>query len=358
MTTVVGNGRVVTPAGVLAGGSVHLADGVVVAVEATTPTRCDLDASGGWIAPGFVDLQINGGPGLDLTTAPRRVDELAARLPGSGVTAFLPTIVTASPERRADALAAWAERRPVTPGAAVPLGLHLEGPLLASARRGAHPAEHLRAASPSVIAGWSRAAGVRLVTLAPELPGALDAIRGLVASGVVVALGHTDATAEQVDAALAAGATYVTHLFNALRPFHHRDPGAIGRVLGGGDVVAGLIADGHHVDPWAVRTAWRALGPHRLNLVTDAVAGAPGADGLVRTPAGVLAGSTLTLDAAVRNLVAWTGAAVADALATVTSTPAAVLGLADRGRLVPGARADVVVLDDHLRVRTTLVAAP
>jgi hypothetical protein len=176
-----------------------------------------------------------------------------------------------------------------------------------------------------------------------------------------VSLGHTDATAAEFAAGRAAGAGYVTHLFNAMRPFGHRDPGPIGAALADTDVVVGLICDGIHVDPVAVQMAWRALGPRRLNLVTDAVA-ALGADGVaavgsvgvtvdatgVRNAAGVLAGSVLRLDVALRNLVAFTGCTVPDALATVTSTPATVLRLADRGRFEPGARADVAVLDDGL----------
>jgi N-acetylglucosamine-6-phosphate deacetylase len=211
---------------------------------------------------------------------------------------------------------------------------------------------------------------VMLATVAPELPGALPVIEELTGRGVVVSLGHTDASAEQFAAGLAAGATYVTHLFNAMRPFNHRDPGPIGCTLADESVVAGLICDGIHVDPVVVRMAWRALGPSRLNLITDAVdalgldtggtsrigsvdviSGAAG----VRTADGVLAGSNLALDQAVRNLVAFTGCPVVEAIATVTSTPAAVLQLPDRGRLSVGARGDVTVLDPVLAVMATVV---
>ena len=222
--------------------------------------------------------------------------------------------------------------------------------------------------SAALVDGWSADNGVVLATLAPELPGALDVIAALVDRKVVVALGHTDAPADDFAAGLAAGATYVTHLFNAMRPFAHRDPGPIGAALADDRAVVGLICDGIHVDPVAVRMAWRALGPSRLNLVTDAV-GALGADEAgtigsvgvtvgpagVRTADGVLAGSVLSLDCAVRNLVEFTGCSVTDAVATVTSTPAELFGLADRGRLAPGARADVTVLDDRLHVAVTVV---
>ncbi len=318
--------------------------------------------------PGFLDLQVNGGAGVDVTSAPERIGELAADLVAQGVTAFLPTLVTAPASRRAAALSTWASIA-VPAGAATPLGLHFEGPMISPVRLGAHPAEHVVAPSGSVIDGWSREAGVAMVTLAPERPGAEEVIGRLVERGVVVAVGHTDATEAECRRAVDAGATALTHLFNAMRPFGHRDPGPVGATLGGDGLVAGLICDGVHVDDAAVRMAWRALGPDRLNLVTDAVAargGPPGTrlgavdvagrgDGSVRTADGVLAGSLLTLDDALRRLVAVTGCSVPEAVATVTSTPAAVLGVTDRGALRVGAVGDVVVLDDALRVRVVVV---
>jgi N-acetylglucosamine-6-phosphate deacetylase len=352
-------GRLVTPTGVVQGELV-VEDGIITGAErrAAGPAR--------WVAPGFIDLQINGAHGIDVTTAPTRIPELAVRLPEQGVTAFLPTVITCPADVRQRALAAVAALAPGT--GAVPLGLHLEGPMLSPVRNGAHPEAQLALPSSALIDGWSRDTGVWLATIAPELPGARDVIASLAGRGVVVSLGHTDATAAEFAAGRAAGAAYVTHLFNAMRPFGHRDPGPIGATFADDGVVAGLICDGIHVDPIAVRMAWRALGPGRLNLVTDAVA-ALGVDGAatvgsvgvtvdgtgVRNAAGALAGSVLPLDEALRNLVAFTGCTVPDALATVTSTPAAVLGLADRGRLERGLRGDVTVLDDDLRVVETVV---
>ena len=253
---------------------------------------------------------------------------------------------------------------------AEPLGLHLEGPMLDPARKGAHPTEWLRPPSPAVIEGWSRARGVALVTLAPELPGALDVTRLLVRDGIVVSAGHTSATAAELAAAVSAGVTYVTHLFNAMTPFGHRQPGPVGFTLADHRVVAGLIADGIHVHRVAVAAAWRALGPARLNLVTDAVAalGMPpgpfrlgeqevmlGPDG-VRLPDGTLAGSALALDEAVRNLVAFTGCAAYEAVATVTSTPSRVLGLTGKGAVAPGFDADLTLLRSDLTVEGAVVA--
>jgi N-acetylglucosamine-6-phosphate deacetylase len=350
-------GRVVTPDGVV-DGELHCEGGVIESVRAGEgggPHR--------WIVPGFIDLQINGAHGVDVTTQPDRIGDLATVLPRYGVTAFLPTVITCTADVRARALAAA-----LPDGAgAVPLGLHLEGPMLSPARHGAHPVEALVEPSLDVIDSWCPERGVRLVTIAPELPGALDVIAALAGRGVTVSIGHTDASAEQFAAGRAAGARCVTHVFNAMRPFAHRDPGPIGATLADEFVIAGLICDGVHVDPVAVRMAWRSLGP-RLNLVTDAVAAlGTGGDGwlgdaavtvdagAVRDAAGVLAGSVLTLDQALRNLVAFTGCSVTDAIATVTSTPADLLALDDRGRLVPGARADVTVLDAELRVVETWV---
>jgi N-acetylglucosamine-6-phosphate deacetylase len=330
-------------------------------------SRRRFDASGLMVAPGFIDAQINGAHGIDVTTEPGRIGELGAELTRYGVTAFVPTVITCSPQARAAALAADGAGG----GGAVAVGLHLEGPMLAAARRGAHPEGWLERPSPALIAGWTRDAGVTMVTVAPELSGAIDAIEQLVADGVVVSLGHTDADAACMSDAKRAGATAVTHLFNAMAPFGHRAPGPIGVTLADDTLVAGLICDGIHVDPLAVRLAWRALGPARMMLVTDATAVlglAPGRHRLggididvdisltgVRTPDGTLAGSDLALDQAVRNLVAYTGCSAIDALATVTTVPARLLGLDDRGTLTAGHRADVTLLDAGLDVVATFV---
>ncbi|HEY3485366.1 MAG TPA: N-acetylglucosamine-6-phosphate deacetylase [Ilumatobacteraceae bacterium] len=353
---VLARGRVVTPDGVVFGDVVE-DGGSIVDVVGVDPAELTRSGEGEhWVCPGFIDLQINGASGIDITTAPHRIGDLARLLPAEGTTAFLPTVITSSHERRAAAIEAMASYEH-TDGA-VALGLHLEGPLLSPARTGAHDPIHLAHVASCPTASWTPENGVRLVTIAPELPGASELIAELVAAGVVVSVGHTDATAAEVRTGLDAGATYVTHLFNAMRPFSHRAPGPIGAVLADDLVVAGLIVDGLHVDPVAVQMAWRALGPDRITLVTDAVAARGAgdhADG-VRLADGTLAGSAITLDAALRNLVAFTGACVDHAVRTVTATPARVLGLDDRGVIEPGARADVTVLDAELRVIATFVA--
>ena len=345
-------------------GDVVILEGQIAAGPA--PRGCAvLDASGGFVAPGFIDVQVNGAHGVDLASRPGAIDHVAAVLPQYGVTAFCPTIVSSPPWVVEQALGARSGG-----AGAVALGLHLEGPMLNERRRGAHDARWLRSPGPAVIEGWSRASGVALVTLAPELPGALDVVRALRARDIVVAAGHTDATEDEFVAGVEAGITAVTHLFNGMRPFGHRDPGPVGATLARDDVVAGLIVDGIRVAPSAVTAAWRALGPDRLMLVTDAVAalGLPagpvqlGSVAAISGPAGVrttdgtLAGSTLSMDQAVRNLMAFTGCSLADAVRCASVTPAALLGDSARGRLEPGRRGDVVVLSPEGFVVATVVA--
>jgi N-acetylglucosamine-6-phosphate deacetylase len=331
-----------------------------------------VDATGLMVVPGFVDLQCNGAGGVDLTAEPERLAEVAALLPRWGVTAWLPTIVSSpdSARRRAlDALANLAPKAAAERGrlgqdagvGAVPLGLHFEGPFLAPGRRRAHAAEHLRRPDPTLFEEWSRKAGVALVTLAPELPSATDLVRTLVEREVVVALGHSSATVVQARAAIDAGASYVTHLFNAMDPLHHREPGLVGTALSDRRVRVGLIADGVHVHPTVVELVARLLGP-RLTLVTDAVAAlgasegpvtlgdvaATTRDGTVRTADGTLAGSVLSLDQAVRNLMTFAEVRLAEAVRAVTVAPCQVLGIdGDRGLIAPGARGDLVLLDEE-----------
>lgn len=289
----------------------------------------------------LVDLQVNGAAGYDLTSDPDRLWDVAAALPGHGVVAFLPTVITSDPAVPARALEVLAAGPPTGWSGATPLGLHLEGPMLAPGRKGAHPEEFLRPPSPDVVDGWSREAGVAMVTLAPELPGALEVVATLAGRGVVVSVGHTEATAAEVAAAVEAGATCVTHLGNAMPAMRPREPGPVGAALGHGFLVAGVIVDGHHLDPAFVRTAWRALGPHRFLSVSDTTAalGMPDgparlghrdvvvADGTVRLADGTLAGSAASLSRCVSLLVEQTGCAPAEAVATASTTPLRLLGI-------------------------------
>jgi N-acetylglucosamine-6-phosphate deacetylase len=364
-------GQVVTQHGTAETLDVTVADGTIIAVESRPARDADhvVDVSGMYVAPGFIDLQLNGGWGHDFTSDPHSIGDVARQLPSTGVTAFLPTIVTAPATARWAALDSITAV-PVDSGepAATPLGLHFEGPAISPKRPGAHDPRWIGMPGKDEIDAWTHARGVAMVTLAPECDGAFDLITSLVAAGVAVSAGHSECSPAVFAAARRAGVGMVTHLFNAMAPFSHRDPGLVGSVLGG-DTFAGLICDGIHVDALAVKVAWRALGSQWTVLVTDAIA-ALGLDTAqtrlgdvvvsidetgVRTADGVLAGSNLTLDRAVRNLVEYTGCSPAEAISTVTRNPASVLGIEDRGRIVVGARADIVVLDPSLHVMQTFV---
>ena len=311
--------------------------------------------------PGLVDLQVNGAAGHDLTASPDRLWDVAAALPAYGVTAFVPTVITADPAVPAEALAVLRAGPPLGWVGAVPLGLHVEGPMLAPARKGAHPGPWLRDPSVELVAGWSAEAGVVMVTLAPELPDALAVIKELVSRGVVVSVGHTEATAAQVAAAVDAGARCVTHLGNAMPPMRSREPGPVGVALGGSDLVAGLIVDGHHLDPLFVRAAWRALAPDRFLLVSDTTAalGRPDgasvlgdqsivvADGTVRLADGTLAGSAASLLDGLRTLVRTVGVPVEEAAVACTATPLRLLGVSRPN--------DLTVLTRDLELVATVV---
>ncbi|HEX6009908.1 MAG TPA: amidohydrolase family protein, partial [Actinomycetota bacterium] len=267
---------------------VEVANGAISAVQRRSAERLAstaelLDATGLLVAPGLIDLQINGAFGHDFTGNPESIWEVGAMLPRSGVTAFLPTIVSSPPDVAKRALEVLAAGPPEGYVGATPLGLHFEGPMLAPSRRGAHEERHLQTPSEDVIAGWSRDAGVRLVTLAPELPRADEVIRELVANGVVVSAGHSDASFDQAVEAFSIGVSSGTHLFNAMSGFHHREPGLSGALLMETAPPSGLIVDGAHVYPGAIAAAWAARGADGLVLVTDAVAATgvrPGTTGL------------------------------------------------------------------------------
>jgi N-acetylglucosamine-6-phosphate deacetylase len=363
-------------------------DGLIAAVDvaaapgrgpvpgpAVDPPAADLALDGGVLTAGMVDLQLNGAAGIDLAGAGAAGwRTVAAQLARHGVTAFCPTFVTAPVAAQRTAIAATAAARAGLAGAAVaqPLGAHLEGPFLSPVRAGAHDRSLMRPPSPAALDELLDGAdltALSIVTLAPELPGAGAAIERLVAAGVAVSLGHSDATAAQTAAAAERGARLVTHLFNAQRPFAHREPGLPGRALTDPLLTCGLIADLHHVAPDAVRLAF-AAAPGRIALVSDAVAAAgmaPGpfrlgaveafaqAGGPPRLADGTIAGSALHLDEAVRNAVA-VGVTPERALSAATAVPAAALRDASRGDLAPGRRADLVWWDDELRVRAVWIA--
>lgn len=368
MTTLVG-GRIIG-LGRVAAVTIHSGLITSIDVDRSEPRRDEeIDVSGFTLAPGLIDLQINGAYGSDFTSDPESIWRIGARLPEQGVTAFLPTIIT-SPPATVDAARTALAARPAAYRGADPLGLHLEGPMLSPKRPGVHNADLMRPPSLDVIKGWTPENAVAMVTMAPELPGSQTVIKALTDSGVVVAAGHTAATLQEAETGFAWGITAVTHLFNAMEPFDHRAPGLIGALIKHPRAIAGIIVDGIHSDPTAVLAAWKWLGPSRLVLVTDAMAATGLGDGdydlgSVRVNVdqgratdskGRLAGSTLTLDQAVRNLVDFAGCSIVEALAAASLVPARTLSLKDRGRIGVGNRADLVLFDESMEVVATMVS--
>jgi N-acetylglucosamine-6-phosphate deacetylase len=324
------------------------------------------------IVPGYIDLHVHGAGGGDFSDGTLESLERIRRLHAlHGTTALCPTVLSGPPRatlRALEVIRAAAERDPGE-GARV-IGAHLEGPFLNPARAGAQPVEHLRPPDPVLLEEYLAAAGpaLRIMTLAPELPGALDLIERLAELGVVVAMGHSQATYDQAMAAVAAGCRLATHTFNAMAGLHHREPGAVGAVLLSDEIVAEVIADLHHVGAPVLRLLWRVKGPRRVALVTDCTAAleagsAPARlggqaltveDGAVRLGNGRLAGSVLTLDRAVRNAVREVGVPLIDAVAAASLVPARVLEVT--AGLEAGNPADLLLLDEELRVETVIIA--
>ncbi len=373
--TVVSAPRVVAGGRVFAPGAVVVERGRIAAVldarPGPAPDHLALDR--GVLVPGLVDLQVNGCFGIDLADAdPAGWERVVQGLPATGVTSFLPTFISAPLEALVAAMGRAAAARAATVGAprARILGVHLEGPFLSERRRGAHDPAHLVDPTPERVE-WLLESGaglLRLVTLAPERQGGLQAIKRLAGAGVVVSVGHSDARAEQVAAAAAAGARMVTHVFNAQRGLHHREPGVAGQALADPRLVVGLIADLRHVHPAVCRIVMRAARG-RVALVTDAVAATgmpPGRYELGGEPLelsgdspplradGTIAGSMLRLDQAIGNLVGL-GIEPVEAVEAATRVPADLLGRSDLGRLEPGTRADLVWLSDAWKALATWI---
>ncbi len=344
--------------GTLVAGDVEILGGRIAGFGLASPN------GRGIAVPGFVDLQVNGFAGVDFLTADTEGYRHAGEaLLETGITAFLPTFITSPEEQLLAAL------REVPAGSDGPriLGAHLEGPFLSALRLGIHPTEARRNPDVELLERLLDAGPVRLVTLAPELPGANAVIERLVRREIAVSAGHSDATAEQANAAFDLGVRSVTHLFNAMRPFHHRDPGIAGAALARPDVIVQLILDWVHVATVTAAMVWQAA-QGRVALVTDSLAGAgldDGAyrlghvnvqirDGVARGDTGSLAGSTLTMIEAVRNLHSL-GVPLEDAIGAATDVPARVLRLPALGRIGVGLPADVVVLTDELEIERVLV---
>lgn len=368
--SVLAGGRIVTPSTVLEPGWVEIRDGVVVDVGAGSPPSAPTtDLGGAWLVPGFVDVHVHGGGAHDMA---RSAEDMAAAVQfhrAHGTTSTLVSLVTAPPTQLGCQLR-WVSELAV--GQRHVLGAHLEGPFLSTVRCGAQNPEHLQQPDLAMFGRLHAASEgtLRMITVAPELPGSLELIRAAREANVTVAVGHSDATYAEAMAAVGAGATAATHLFNGMRPMHHREPGVANAALDA-DLYCEVINDGHHVHAALVRLV-AAARPDRLVLVTDAIDATGMPDGptmlggqavdidggvarLRRT--GALAGSTLTMDEALRRSIVEVGLDVVTAVRAASTNAARMLGLDGRiGSISPGRIADLVVLDEDFCVQSVLTA--
>ncbi len=373
--------RLIAPTEVVEHPLLLVEDGKILEIATQAARRVpagvqQFDFRGGWIAPGYIDLHIHGGSGYDVMDEdPAALPALERLLVRHGVTSYYPTTVTApvdhtlrALERLADSIETRRRGSGDAKGRACPLGIHLEGPFLSHARRGVHPAENLLPPKIETFERfWHAARGhIRMMTIAPDLDGAAEVIAEAVNRGVCVSLGHSDADLAAAERGITAGARHATHTFNAMRPLDHRSPGILGAVLTDRRVSADIIVDGVHLDPAIVKLFAEAKGPENTVLITDATAATGMPDGRYRLGSlevevkdgrsmanGRLAGSVLTMDRAVRNLAAFAGWPLEQAIVAATRNPARIAGLAGKGELVPGADADFVVLSPAGEVERT-----
>jgi N-acetylglucosamine-6-phosphate deacetylase len=372
-------GRVLTPHEEIADALIVVEGGKIAAVGSRDTFRVpksarEILAHDMTVVPGFVDIHIHGAGGHDVMSSTEEALATVTRtVARHGTTSIVATTVTAPPDETRKSLeeisryiSSPANRQPPESPAAEIVGIHLEGPFISLSRRGVHPAGAIAKPSSTLLDRYLEAAGglVKILTLAPEVPGALELVERAYARGVVVALGHTDATYEQAHTAIFRGARHAVHVFNAMRPFSHRETGVLGAVLTDSRVTAEVIADGIHVDDPALRLLLASKGPELVVLVSDGTAATGMKDGtyrlgsfdvivsggVCRNREGKLAGSTLTLDRAVQHMVRL-GVPLLEAVRMATLNPARRVGLEKRkGVIVPGADADLVFLTQELKV--------
>jgi N-acetylglucosamine-6-phosphate deacetylase len=372
---IITGGNVVTPLSLLQQHSVIIENGKIDAIVSTAqlipgPEDETIDASGDWIAPGLIDIHTHGGNGADTMDATHDAFEVIGQFYAScGVTSYLLTTGAAPNQDTRSVIDSFKAYR-CSGNRAVPLGLHLEGPYLSKERKGAQPAECLIAPEPGEYQRWFESNTVKLMTIAPELDGAMELIKFGTERGIEFAVGHSVATYEQVHTAVGFGLRQATHTFNGMDPLHHRAPGVVGAVLSDERIYAQVIPDGVHVHPAVVKLLVKAKGIDKTILITDAIRAAGLTDGeyqllgqpitvksgVARSPSGSLAGSTLTMDAAVRNVIEFCGLSPAEAITMASYTPAQSLGLhGTKGYLRAGADADIVIFDQAINVKITMV---
>ena len=360
---------------------VSIEDGCILSIGSRAQTEVPsgaqvFDFPGCILSPGFIDLHIHGGAGYDvMEDNDAALTAVGLSIARHGVTGYLPTTVTASEDktlRALERLGAAVARRDETDSCARPLGIHLEGPFISHAKRGVHPPQDLIAPSAKMLDRFWNASGgsLRMMTIAPELPGAIETILRATELGIHASLGHSAATYGEARAGIDAGADHATHTFNAMRPLDHRDPGILGAILGDRTLTADIIVDGIHVDPAVVRIFLAAKGEDRSILITDAISATGMPDGQFSLGAltvevrdgrceheGKLAGSVLTLDRAVRNVMDFAGWKLQQAIRLASLNPATLLGSScSVGVLAAGRPADLIALTSEGRIVQTFIA--
>ena len=375
------HGDVLTPTGIIRDGAIYIKDNRIDAVGETKAVQIPeeamvLHAGGYLVAPGFIDAHIHGGNGFDfMSDKPGDIDAILDWLASTGVTGVYPTIATTPLEEQLGAIKLLTEARKRKVAGAAILGLHLEGPYISREKRGAQQEEATRLPNQDEMAQLIEAGEgtIKIVTLAPELPGAIELIQYLVDQNVIVSIGHTAASYEQIMQAIDVGARRASHLFNGMTAFHHRRPGAVGAILTRDEVCAEVILDGVHLHPATVEIVLRSKGLSKVSLVTDAIAAAGAGDGafiglgnqkisvkngVATLEGGNLAGSTLKMNQAVKNAVELLGLTLDQAMRLASQVVAESLGYevqATKGVISPGKDADLIILDHNLNIFLTMV---
>lgn len=376
--TVISNGTIITPFQILEDKAISIGEGKIIDIKdeknMNIPAEAEvIDAAERFVVPGFIDVHVHGGGGSDTMDGKyEAIKQIANTHSRFGTTAFLPTTMTMSKGKIIESLKSINEAFVKGTGAAEILGVHLEGPYINSERKGAQKEEDIKNPSIEEFMEFNQASGnlIRLVTIAPEIPGAMELIRWLSEHKIIASVGHSNATYEQVQESIQSGLNHVTHTFNAMKGLDHREPGVVGAALSSPELMAQIIADGIHVLPVVIRILIQTKGIENVVLMTDAIRAASMPEGTydlggqevtvtmgqARLKDGTLAGSVLTMDKAVRNLVTKVGVSLPGSIQMATFNPAKCLGVGDRkGSLKPGKDADIVILNKELKVELTMV---
>jgi len=376
--TIISNGTIITPFQSLENKAISIEKGKITAIKERKvmdiPAGVEvIDAGDGFVVPGFIDIHVHGGGGSDVMDGGyEAVKQVAATHSRFGTTAFLPTTMTMSKDKIIESLKSIHEAFIKGTGAAEILGVNLEGPYISSEKKGAQKEKDIKKASIEEFLEFNQASGnlIRIVTIAPEMPGAIDLIRWLHKNRIIASVGHSNATYKQVQEGIKAGLTHVTHTFNAMRGFNHREPGVVGAALSSPKLILEMIADGIHLHPVAMKILIKIKEIGKIVLITDAMRAASKPEGtynlggqevtVVRGQArlkdGTLAGSVLTMDKAVCNMVDKVGVSLMEATQMATASPARCLGVeSKKGSLEPGKDADIVILNKKLKVELTMV---